>query len=343
MHHKQHITRAMPAPSLGQLTSNAPPNNTQLLDQCELPGGRIARAWKQTDFSRCTIGIEEIISGGPGKDGIPSIDEPKFVTLDELDEVPHFTIGPREPIVQLTVNGETRAYPLSVLIWHEIVNDVIADVPVSVTYCPLCNTAIVFDRRLRAGGRDLLLDFGTTGNLRKSDLVMYDRQTESWWQQYNGIGLFGELAGESLDILPARLVAFEEFAQAHRDAKILVPNGRHLRRYGSNPYVGYDSSAFPFLFNGETPQGIAPLARVVVVGDKAWSLAHLRKAGTITDGAVKLSWKPGQASALDTAKISGGRDVGTVTVVGPDGDLPYKVTFAFVWHAFNPERPINGI
>ena len=318
-------------------------DGTALLSSCKKPGGRIARGWPDTDFTRCTINIGEIISGGPGKDGIPAVDAPKFARADELDDVRNFSVGPREPVIQLTMNGHTRAYPLSVLIWHEIVNDTVGGVPVSVTYCPLCNTAIVFDRRLESDDGPLLLDFGTTGNLRKSDLVMYDRQTESWWQQYNGVGLFGALAGEKLVVLPARLVAFEDFANAHPDAEVLVPNGRYRRRYGSNPYVGYDTSPFPFLFDGETPEGIAPLARVVVVGDRAWSLEHLMEERTLRDGQLTLSWRPGQASALDTARISNGRDVGTVTAVGPGGDVPYKITFAFVWHAFNPDAPINGI
>ena len=316
---------------------------TQLLTTCAPPQPDIARAWPDTDFARCTAPLREVISGGPPKDGIPPIDHPVFVSLPELAQTDGFKVDPREPVIELTLDGITRAYPLSVLMWHEIVNDEIAGVPVAVTYCPLCNTAIVFDRRLETGSGVTVLDFGTTGKLRNSDLIMYDRQTESWWQQYDGGGLFGALADRRLTILASRLVSFAEFTSRHPQAQILVPDGRHQRRYGANPYVGYDSSQFPFLFSGEVPAGIAPLARVVVVGDRAWSLAHVQNRREIVADRLTIRWRTGQASALDTRQIADGRDVGTVSVTGPTGDVPYKVTFAFVWHAFNPGTPIIGL
>ncbi len=152
--------------------------------------------WSKIDFSKHSIDYAEIMSGGPPKDGIPSIDDPKFVPLGKAKG-----LADTEPVISLSVKGDARAYPLRVLIWHEIVNDTIGGTPVSVTYCPLCNSAIVFVRRI--DGREL--DFGTTGKLRKSDLVMYDRQTESWWQQFLGEGIVGEMTGKKLDMLPARV------------------------------------------------------------------------------------------------------------------------------------------
>jgi hypothetical protein len=128
--------------------------------------------WK-TDFSKHSVPFEEILSGGPPKDGIPAIDRPTFVSVDDADR----WLGDLEPIVVFAHDGEVRGYPWQILIWHEIVNDVVGGLPVSITYCPLCNTAIAFDRRVG----DRVLDFGTTGKLRHSDLVMYDRQTETWW------------------------------------------------------------------------------------------------------------------------------------------------------------------
>jgi len=128
--------------------------------------------WRKTDFSKRSVEWHEIQSGGPAKDGIPSIDRPKFVpALGDTQLID------TEPVIGLEVHGDARAYPLRILIWHEIANDVVGGVPVAVTYCPLCNAAIVFERRLG----DLTLEFGTTGKLRNSDLIMYDRQTESWW------------------------------------------------------------------------------------------------------------------------------------------------------------------
>lgn len=127
--------------------------------------------WDKTDFSKTRIAWTEIMSGGPPKDGIPSIDQPVFRSVTEAAD-----LAPNDPVIGLEISRDARAYPLRILIWHEIVNDTVGGLPVAVTYCPLCNSAVVFDRRL--SGR--ILDFGTTGKLRNSDLVMYDRQTQSW-------------------------------------------------------------------------------------------------------------------------------------------------------------------
>jgi len=225
--------------------------------------------------------------------------------------------------------------------WHEIANDEIGGVPVSVTFCPLCNAVVVFDRRVG----DRVLDFGTTGRLRNSDLIMYDRQTETWWQQFLGEGIVGELTGIRLDILPARLESFAQFrARAPDDAGVLVPTRERMRSYGVNPYEYYDTMPRPFLYRGEVPDGIAPLARVVSLLDKdqAWSMDLLRQEGAITtpDG-TELAWQPGQASALDAPQIARGRDVGTVTAIRDGEDVPYFVDFAFAFHAFYPEAPIH--
>jgi len=152
------------------------------------PPAELAIGWK-TDFSRHTVPFGEIQSGGPGKDGIPAIDHPQFLPPAKVRD-----LRPKEPVIELVLHGEARAYPLRILIWHEIVNDTVGGAPVAVTFCPLCNTAIAFVRRV--GGKTL--DFGTTGNLRNSDLVMYDRQTESWWQQFGGEGIVGRYTGTTL-------------------------------------------------------------------------------------------------------------------------------------------------
>ena len=293
--------------------------------------------WPETDFRRCTIDLAEIRSGGPPKDGIPSLDMPDFIPLSEAD------YEPQAPLISVAFDGEARAYPLSILIWHEIVNDQIGQMSFSVTYCPLCNTSVVFDRN---HGKQTL-DFGTTGQLRHSDLVMYDRQTESWWQQYNGEAIAGALAGQVLTILPSRLESFAEFSERHPTGTILDIPSDHQRPYGITPYNGYDSSRYPFLYEGSLPEGIGALERVVVVNDEAIALFHLMQARRLERGDIRLTWNSGQASALDKAVISEGRDVGTVIAQRQEDhgklvDVPYKVTFAFVWHAFNPDSPIIG-
>ncbi len=294
------------------------------------------REWSKTDFSKTSIDFSEIRSGGPPKDGIPPVDEPTFSPVSQIKD-----IKPTEPVVGLTIKGETRAYPLRILMWHEIVNDSVAGVPVTVTFCPLCNTAIVFDRRI--AGR--VLDFGTTGKLRYSDLVMYDRQTESWWQQALGEAIVGELTGTRLKMIPARIESFAKFKARAPRGKVLVPTSPGMRAYGANPYAGYDSSARPFLYSGAMPKGIKPLARVVSVGEEAWSLALVKARKRIVKGDLVITWEPGQNSALDAGDISAGRDIGNVLVQRRTGaglkDVLYGVEFAFAFHAFHPKAPIH--
>ncbi|HKJ86777.1 MAG TPA: DUF3179 domain-containing (seleno)protein, partial [Spirochaetia bacterium] len=146
-----------------------------------------------TDFSRSIVPESEILSGGPPKDGIPAIDDPSFVAVESVDWV-----GENEPVIVVSADGDTHLYPLQILTYHEIVNDTVGETPLAVTYCPLCNTGIVFRREFDGE----VLDFGTTGRLRYSNLLMYDRQTETWWQQATGEGVVGRYAGARLDLYP---------------------------------------------------------------------------------------------------------------------------------------------
>ncbi|MBM3486232.1 MAG: DUF3179 domain-containing protein [Alphaproteobacteria bacterium] len=292
--------------------------------------------WTRTDFTRTSVPFAEIPSGGPPKDGIPSIDAPRFVAIADAP-----ALADNEPVIGFINGGDARAYPLRILTWHEIVNDVGGGRPVAVTYCPLCNAAIVFDRSVDGRTRS----FGTTGKLRKSDLVMYDRETESWWQQFSGEAIVGAETGKRLVALPARLESWARFKARAPEGKVLVPNDPDARPYGTNPYVGYDSAAAPFLYDGAMPAGIAPLAYVVVVGKEAWALELLRKRGRIETGARVIEWQPGKSSALDAHRIAEGRDIGNVVVRRrtADGlaDAVHDVTFAFVFHAFVPDGTIH--
>jgi len=297
-----------------------------------------AEGWR-TDFSQSSVIFAEILSGGPPKDGIPPIDNPKFESVSSIAN-----LSDLEPVIGLTINGDARAYPLRVMTWHEIVNDTVGDTPVTVTYCPLCNAAIVFDARVDGEA----LSFGTTGKLRNSDLIMYDRKTESWWQQFIGESIVGHYMGKKLKLVPARLESWQEFRTRHPQGKVLVPNNPNLRSYGRNPYVNYDLAARPFLYNGSMPEGISPMARVVVVRQKSGepivvALELLRQSTKLKIGGFQMAWKSGQNSALHTSTISEGRDVGTVSVTrNLDGaDVAYDVTFAFVAHAFHPSAEIK--
>ncbi|WP_298958948.1 DUF3179 domain-containing protein [uncultured Roseibium sp.] len=297
-----------------------------------------------TDFSKSTVDFKDIFSGGPPKDGIPSIDEPQFETASTIT-----WLDGREPVIRLEQGDVIKAYPLQILIWHEIVNDRIDDLPVAVTYCPLCNSSIVFDRRLDSE----LLDFGTTGLLRNSDLVMYDRQSETWWQQFTGEGIVGTHAGRELKMIPSRVVAFADFKKAHPNAEVLARPVPARRNYGHNPYLGYDSRSAPYpLYKGDLPGDINPMARVVILrnGDTliAATLEHIRQNGALElEDGVSLRWTGEISSILDKGKTDAGRSIGSVDAVKTSGSdevpLVHDVTFAFVVHAFHPELPILGI
>jgi len=303
----------------------------------EVPGSWRSE-WSKTDFTKAAVEYGEIFSGGPPKDGIPAIDEPTFGLVSEVSDA----LQPTEPVLSVAIEGDARAYPLRILIWHEIVNDEVGGVPVAITYCPLCNSGVVFERTI-AGA---VTTFGTTGKLRNSDLVMYDRATESWWQQFEGRAIIGERLGTKLERVPARLESVRNFVERHPQGKILVPSNQRWRDYGRNPYAGYDSSNVPFLYGGTYDGPGRALMRVVAVGDRAWSLDLVRARRTIISGDLVINWTAGQTSALDTPQIAGGRDVGTVIVQrrDPGGelvDVAYDVPFAFAFRAFHPEAVIE--
>ena len=276
----------------------------------------VAEAQWKTDFDRHTVALEDITSGGPPKDGIPPIDDPHFVSIAEADD----WLENREPVVILSIEGQTKAYPIQILMWHEIVNDEVGGTPVSVTFCPLCNTALTFDRRF--DGR--ILDFGTTGMLRHSDLVMYDRQTESWWQQATGEGIVGTYAGRQLLFLSSPLVSWAQFKQEYPEGIVLSRTTGFSRDYGRNPYVRYDTRSGPYggFFKGTKDGRLPAMDRVVAVtmGDSsvAYSTTALAKNPALNDEfagrAIVVLWAPGTASALDEGSIANGRDVGSTGV-----------------------------
>jgi hypothetical protein len=270
-----------------------------------------------TDFSQHSAPFSEFVGGGPPKDGIPSIDDPKFVPVGKADEF----LTPREPVAVVELGGEARAYPFQILIWHEIVNDEIAGEPVAVTYCPLCNSTVVFRRELE--GR--AVEFGTTGMLRNSDLVMYDRETESWWQQITAEAVVGELTGEELEVLPSRILSWGGFRRAHPDGQVLSRDTGVRRDYGSNPYAGYDSDpdSHPFLLRGEADRSLPPKERVAAIrtGERSavvYPFSRLNDEAPINDVVegrpLIVFFDPNVASALDASSISGGRSVGSTAV-----------------------------
>lgn len=293
--------------------------------------------WK-TDFTKHAVSYEEIFSGGPPKDGIPPIDQPQFVTPKEADG----WLKDVEPVVVVEINGKARAYPLQILTWHEIVNDTLGGTPVSVTFCPLCNAAIAFDRRFE--GR--VLDFGTTGKLRNSDLVMYDRQTESWWQQFTGEAIIGELIGKTLKMIPAAIVGYGHFKKTHPDGGVLSKKTGYTRPYGRNPYAGYDNiKNVPFLYSGPKDDRLPPMERVVAVTigdvDRAYPFSVLAKERAVNDQVngkdVVVFHADGAASALDGSDIASSKDVGATGVFDPNLN-GRKLTFTPETNGFRDEQ-----
>jgi hypothetical protein len=296
----------------------------------EKPPARLVYEFPKTDFGRRAVPFSEILSGGPPKDGIPAIDQPRYVSIAEADD----WLSDQEPVILLEVNGQVRAYPLQILTWHEIVNDALGGVPVAVTFCPLCNTAIAFEGRID----NTHLTFGTTGRLRYSNLVMYDRQTETWWQQATGEAIIGEHTGRRLTALPATIVGWETFKAAHPEGDVLSRDTGHSRSYGRNPYAGYDDvDRSPFLYVGpETPDRLLPMARVATVELNGEAVAYpydvMERARVVNDSAggtpLVVFWQPGTASALDSSVIAEGRDVGTVNTFARELD-GRTLTFRF--------------
>ncbi len=296
-----------------------------------LPGNlRVFSEEFSTDFSIRSVSFDEILSGGPPKDGIPAIDQPKFISPSEADE----WLGPMEPVIQVQVGDDARAYPIQILIWHEIVNDEVGGVPMLVTFCPLCNTAIAFKRTVG----NMVLDLGTTGRLRFSNLIMYDRQTETWWQQATGEAIVGELTGNQLEFYPTLIVSWQDFKNAFPNGLVLSRNTGYERSYGRNPYAGYDNiNSSPFLFQGPpTPDELPPMTRVLTVDLNSDTVAFtydlLAQVGvvneTIGGQPLVIIWQPGVVSPLDTSSTAEGRAVGAAAAFSRVLD---KTTLAFVY------------
>ena len=281
----------------------------------------LERNFPKIDLSRRAVSLAEIRSVIP-RDAIPAIDEPRFLGLEEASE----WLAPEAPVIAFERNGEARAYPLEILTWHEIVNDVVGGEPVIVTYCPLCNSAIAFSRLVDGEERT----FGVSGTLRRSDLIMYDRETETLWQQLTGEAIVGHDTGTVLDFLPAQLVSFEEFAAAFTDGMVLSRETGYGRNYGANPYPLYDGTSRTFFPVGEFSDQLSAKERVLaleIAGETAAfpfsALSELVVIEAEVGGEpVVAFWQPGQVSALDAAFIIGSANVGSAGAFSPflDGE-----------------------
>ncbi len=332
------------------------PEGIPIIRDLRSPPGLGGLEWR-TIWGIRIVEFEELRSGCPWRDCIPSIEDPRFETIEEAAAVTVDAI----PIVHVEVDGDIRGYPLDILTRHEIVNDVIGGEPVAVTFCPLCNTAIAFKRTV---GEEVL-EFGVSGLLRNSDLVMYDRATHSLWQQATRRAIVGAYVGARLDHVPASIVSFGQFADEYPDGLMLSRGGRP---YGENPYGGYDRDNTPFLFSGEIDPRLPGVERVVALettdpatGDAEfiaypWSVVSERRAINDARGGLPIAvlWTPGTNTALGARSIADAEDIGAAavftTLIGdialilepnPDDDQTFiDVSTGTVWNIFG--RAISG-
>ncbi len=297
-------------------------------------------AWPNTDF--CSYIYQSgngFLSGGVGRDGIPPYypadytypediphlggSSPSYIVSYETIAKADTWLVDQHPVIALKIEGDARAYPLGLMTRHEIVNTVVGGIPVAVTFCPLCNTGVVFDRRV--DGQEL--HFGVSGFLRFSDLVMWDHETESWWQQSTGEGLVGDYAGAQLNFVSSSMTSYAQFKEQYPAGQVLSADGSSADR---NPYVGYDTNDSPFLFDGYIDERLEPTERVLGYRHRladgteiytAYPFAILEEIIVVNDvvgGEPRVAfWQPGAVSALDGANINTSREIGATTLFDP--------------------------
>jgi len=285
------------------------------------------------DFARRIVEISEIRYHGETRDSIRPIVKPSFGNVKGTHE-----LGEMEPVISVEIDFDARAYPLRFLIWHELINDELAGVPILVSYSPLTNSARVYDRRV--GGEVTL--FGNTGRTRHFDTIIYDVATQSWWQRYTGRAIVGQRVGSRLRPLVSRMDSVARFRNRYPDGKIMLPANLDARPYGTTPYVRMGSSSGKGLEAYLLADEVKPYDRVVVVGEEAWSFKRLREKGAIERDGLFIGWIPGQNSMHDTKWIQFGRDIGNIVVGHFDVDseewvdVLHSVSFAFAYRAFHP-------
>lgn len=276
-------------------------------------------------LDHATIPVADIRAGGPPRDGIPSIDRPKFVPAAQVR-----FLAADDMVVSFTHQGETRAYPLRILVWHEIANDRIGDLAINVSYCPLCGSAMVFDRTI--DGRTL--EFGVSGLLYQSDVLMYDRQTESLWSQLEMAAVSGPQVGRKLHLLPAQHLTWSAWKKEHPDGLVLSTDTGHDRDYSELPYGEYEKSSrlmFPVKSNRQDLPTKAWVAGVVVNGAaRAYPRDQLPDGRVVEDtvGGTPLRVQYDRTSRRMTITDAAGTPV------------PHTPAYWFAWQAFHPDTTV---
>ena len=278
------------------------------------------------DLTAALVPSGEIFSGGPGRDGIPAIDEPHFVAVDAAG-----TPAADERVLGITFNGVSKAYPVAILNWHEVVNDEFDGSPVVVTYCPLCGTGIAY----HAGIDDRRLTFGVTGLLYNSDMLLYDRQTESVWSQIRRQAVAGPLKGKQLEPLVLMHTRWTDWRRQNPDTLVMTAETGYRRDYSRNPYAGYDESRriwFPVAVQDDRYHPKTLVLGLEVAGRfKAYPFTELpREGGSVADSfagrRIVVHYDPenGKAYAVDES----GEPLVGITA------------YWFAWVAFHPETAV---
>ncbi len=299
----------------------------------------IHQEWK-TDTSQRIIPLNEL-AVLLRRNAIRPLNNPRYITNNDAKG----QMFGGQPVIAVEVEGQWYGIPINILSYHEIVNDSIGNTLFSVAYCPLCNTAYVLNRKLRYKNKDYVLKFGTTGMLRNSNLVMWDEQTETWWQHLTAEGVVGTLAGAKLEIMPAKIISLNNFWAFYPDGRTMLPDedSDHLAQYNINPYPKYDSLGIhqPFLFFGEVDPRLPAMEYVIGLENegsrKAYPLSELKKLKVINDKIgnkdVVLFYNADMISNLDTREIKNGKQIGSGTVFNASVD-DRKLTFIADKHGF---------
>lgn len=261
--------------------------------------------WR-TDFTKASVSMSEIMEMG-GRDSIQPIDMPRFVRASEVT-----WLGGKSPVIAVTTPTLAKAYPLAVLMQHLVVNDLLGTHPIAVTFCPLCNSPMVFSRQVG----DETLRFSASGTIRNNGFIMWDEQTESWWQQFTGVAIVGAYSGTQLQPIASQVVGWSVFKERYPNGYVL--EGEQDKQYGRNPYIGYDSNPQPMLYVPANDTRLFATERVlagVVAGvPMAYPFSLLSKRAVLNDTienmAVVAFWQKGAASAQDNVSIDQSRDVG---------------------------------
>lgn len=298
-----------------------------LLFSLLLAGNASADTKNNFDLSNSLIPSKDILIGGPPRDGIPSIDNPKFLKANAAK-----FIRPADRVIGITINGESRAYPINILNWHEIVNDQIQGVPVSVTYCPLCGTGLVYEAKVK--GR--VLKFGVSGLLYNSDVLLYDRQTESLWSQILSKGINGPMKGQKLTMIPSSQTSWASWLKKNPNTKVLSTDTGFSRDYSRSPYGNYDQNSdtyFPVSARSRAYHAKERVLGITINGKhKAYPFVELGKLGT---NSLKDTFQ-GQNLTINFDVAN--RDGQVLDAKGKPLELVNG--FWFAWYAFHQDTAV---